>query len=124
MTLFVCWVVAPVVLALLALGCGLLVEQAAGIRLPGVLLVPLGLAVVVVAANLMTAVSVTAQFTTGLVVALAVTGLALSYPWRDRRPDGWALAAGMVLSLLLHVGMWFLVSRLFAGTPGPSPVVE
>ena len=36
----------------------------------------------------------------------------------------WALVAGMVLSLLAHVGTWFLVSRLFRGTPGPSPVVE
>ena len=35
-----------------------------------------------------------------------------------------ALAAGMVLSLLMHVGAWLLVSRIFSGTPGPSPVVE
>ena len=36
----------------------------------------------------------------------------------------WALVAGMVLSLLMHVGAWLLVSRIFSGTPGPSPVVE
>lgn len=35
-----------------------------------------------------------------------------------------ALVAGMALSLLVHVATWYLVSRLFAGTPGPSPVVE
>lgn len=39
-------------------------------------------------------------------------------------PLRWALAAGMALSLLVHVGTWFLVSQLFSGTPGPSPVVE
>jgi hypothetical protein len=36
----------------------------------------------------------------------------------------WALAAGMALSLLIHVATWFLVSRLLSGKPGPSPVVE
>jgi hypothetical protein len=24
----------------------------------------------------------------------------------------------------VHVGMWFVVSRVFSGPPGPSPVVE
>ena len=36
----------------------------------------------------------------------------------------WALVAGLGLSLLVHVATWFLVSRLFPATPGPSPVVE
>ncbi len=36
----------------------------------------------------------------------------------------WALLVGIALYLLVHVGTWFLVSRMFAGTPGPSPVVE
>ena len=36
----------------------------------------------------------------------------------------WALLAGMALSLLAHVGTWFLVIRIFSGKPGPSPVVE
>ncbi len=36
----------------------------------------------------------------------------------------WALVAGTVLSLVVHVGTWFLVSLLFAGKPEPSPVVE
>jgi hypothetical protein len=36
----------------------------------------------------------------------------------------WALVAGMGLYLIVHVGMWFLTSRLLPETPGPSPVVE
>ena len=36
----------------------------------------------------------------------------------------WALVAGMGLYLIVHVGMWFLASRLLTETPGPSPVVE
>ena len=35
-----------------------------------------------------------------------------------------ALAAGMVLSLLMHLGAWFVAFRLFPEPPGPSPVVE
>ena len=36
----------------------------------------------------------------------------------------WALVAGMGLYLVVHVGMWFLASRICTETPGPSPVVE
>lgn len=36
----------------------------------------------------------------------------------------WAFLAGMALSLLVHVATWFLVSRIYTGTPGHSPVVE
>ena len=36
----------------------------------------------------------------------------------------WALVAGMSLSFLTHVGTWLLMSRVYAGTSGPSPVVE
>jgi len=35
-----------------------------------------------------------------------------------------ALVAGMALTLLVHVGTWFVVIRIFSGKPGPSPVVE
>ena len=39
---------------------------------------------------------------------------------------GWRrmLLAGLAVSLLVHVGTWLLVSRLFPRTPGPTPVVE
>jgi hypothetical protein len=39
-------------------------------------------------------------------------------------PLRWALVAGLMLSLLMHVGTWLLMSRVYAGTPGPTPVVE
>lgn len=50
--------------------------------------------------------------------ATVVALLLLGGGWR------WAFLAGMALSLLVHVATWFLVSRVFPGTPGPSPVVE
>jgi hypothetical protein len=43
-TLVVCWILFPAVLAALSLGCGLLVERVAGIRLPCELLIPTGFA--------------------------------------------------------------------------------
>jgi hypothetical protein len=42
-SLLVTWLLFPAVLGVLALGCGLLLERAAGVRVAGVLLAPLGL---------------------------------------------------------------------------------
>ena len=44
------WLLFPLVLAALALGCGLLLERASGASLPRPLLLPAGLAVIIVAA--------------------------------------------------------------------------
>jgi hypothetical protein len=82
-------------LAGLSLGCGLLVEQVSGMRLPGTLILPVGFALLAVAAQLATATSATARAAVPLVVVLAVAGFALSYPWRGRRADGWALGASL-----------------------------
>ena len=92
MTILVAWVVFPLVLSALSLGCGLLLEPAAGLRIPGVLLLPCGFAVLTVAAQLATMTSATAELAVPFVVALAVLGLLLSLPWRGRRLDAWALA--------------------------------
>lgn len=92
MTLIVPWLVLPLLLTVLSLGCGLLLERAGGARLPGALLVPLGLAPIVVVTQLLTYRGATAELATPAVVALAVAGLAIG---RDRlgRPDPWPLAA-------------------------------
>ena len=51
MTQLVCWVAFPPVLLILSLGCGLLLERAAGFELPEPLVLPAGLAVIIVAAE-------------------------------------------------------------------------
>ena len=66
-----------------------------GRRLPGLLLLPAGFAVVVVAGGIATAVATTAPWATPLVVALAVAGFGLSFPWVGRRLDRWAAAAAV-----------------------------
>ena len=48
------WLAFPAVLAVLCLGAGLLVERAAGTRLPGQLLPPLGFAALVAVTQLTT----------------------------------------------------------------------
>jgi hypothetical protein len=97
MTFFLCWVVAPLVLVLVATGCGLLVEQAAGFQLPGPLAVPVGVALTIVAAGFATAFGALAQFAVPLVVGLAAAGYFFSYPWRGRHVDAWAVACGVAV---------------------------
>ena len=100
MTLLAAWLVLPLLLALLALGCGLLLEQVARIRVPGALLLPLGLAVVIVLSQLTTSTDATAELTVPLVVALAVAGMALSPPWRRGRVQPWVAGAAVAVYLI------------------------
>ena len=96
MTLFVPWLVFPLVLGVLCLGTGLLVDRLAGTRLPSGLLLPAGLAAIVVVASLTVSMPATAKLTTPLVAALAAVGFVVGRP---RRPDGWALAAALTTFL-------------------------
>jgi hypothetical protein len=93
--LLVAWIFFPLVLSVLALGCGLLLEQAAGFRLHGALLIPSGVGVIVVAAGLATMNGATAQFATPAVAGLAVAGLALSLPRRRWKLDRWAAGSAL-----------------------------
>src|SRR5688572_14078205 len=97
MTMLVAWVVFPTVLAVLSLGCGLLLERASGVRLSGPLLVPAGLAVVIVAASFATMDDATAELAAPLVVALAVAGYGLSLPLRAHRLDLWWLGSALAV---------------------------
>lgn len=74
MDLLLAWILFPLVLLLLAGGLGLLCERAAGLRLPGALVVPLGLAALVAVAHLTTYWGATARLTTPLLVLLAIAG--------------------------------------------------
>lgn len=93
--MLVAWSLFPVALVALCLGCGLLLEPLVSRRLPGVLLAPAGLPVVVVVAGLFASNGETAWLATPAVVLLAVAGAALGFPWRGRRPDRWAVVAAL-----------------------------
>ena len=91
--MLVAWIVFPLVLAGLCLGCGLLLEVVSGRRLGFALLPAAGLALIVVVGQFLTLFEATAELTTPAVVALAVAGIGLSLPTRGRRPSAWGLAA-------------------------------
>jgi hypothetical protein len=93
MSLLACWLLFPLVLGLLSVGCGLLLDFVAEARLPGTLLAPAGLAVIIVVASFATMTDATAELAVPAVVALAVAGFALALPWRERRLDRWAVVA-------------------------------
>lgn len=109
------WIVFPLVLALLSLGCGLLLERLAGVRLPGPLLPPAGLAVLVVIGSFTTARSATATLTVPAVVAACVAGFGLSLPLRGRRVDRWGLAAALVVFAVYAAPVVLSGSATFAG---------
>jgi hypothetical protein len=85
------WIVWPLALGLLSLGCGLLVEQASGLRLPRALLPPLGLALLVVEGDIATMTDATAGLAAPVAITLAVAGFGLAFD-RLRRPGVWAIA--------------------------------
>jgi hypothetical protein len=91
------WLLFPILLAALCLGCGLLLEVLVGRRLPGALLAPAGFAVLVVAAGILTSRGETAPLATPAAVLLALAGAALAHPWKGRRPDRWALAVALAV---------------------------
>jgi hypothetical protein len=93
--LIVAWVLFPLVLVGLCLGCGLLLEKFVGRALPGLLLAPAGFAVIVVVAGIFTSRGETASLATPVVVILALGGAFRAYPWSGRRPERWALVAAL-----------------------------
>src|SRR5436190_3136479 len=90
MDLAMAWVLFPLVLAVLCVGCGLLVERLTGLALPGALVPAVGLAAIVVVAQFLTLWDASAELATPTTVALAAGGFVWSLPLRGRRIDPWA----------------------------------
>src|SRR5262245_29062022 len=108
------WIAFPLMLALLALGCGLLAEQLWGCRVPGALLLPAGFAVVIVSCSLTTAFAATAAWTTPLAAGLAIAGFGLSAPLR-LRVDRWAAGGACGVYLVYAAPIVLSGSATFAG---------
>src|SRR5947209_20081059 len=89
MTVVVAWLVLPLVLSVLSLGCGLLLETASGMRLPGTLLLPGGFIVISIATYFAHMTNTTAGLATPLVIVLALTGYGLSRPIHRFGLDRW-----------------------------------
>ena len=102
MTLLVPWLLFPLVLAVLALGCARLLERVVGRQLPGALPLPVGLATLTVVAGFTTLSPRTADLTVPALVGLGIFGLGLN---RRRALAGfdWRAGAG-ALAAFLAVG--------------------
>jgi hypothetical protein len=116
MSLFVAWVLFPLVFVGLSTGIGLLVERATGGRLPGVLLIPLGTAGIVVASQVTTYWDWSAELTTPVVLLLAVAGIGLGFR-RLRTPalDPWAIAVAVGVFAVFAAPVVLSGEATFAG---------
>ena len=98
----------------LSFGCGRLVERAAGERLPGPLVLPLGFAVVILAGEFATLTGATAELAAPFAAGLAVAGLLLG-PIRRPRLDLWALAAAVSVFAVFAAPVVLSGEATFAG---------
>jgi hypothetical protein len=92
-TLIVCWLAFPLVLAIVCAGLGLLLERVCGIRLATSLLLPSGFALLIVVTTLATLGSATANLATPAIVVLALAGLAVGARGREWRVSRAGVAA-------------------------------
>src|SRR5262249_55513508 len=113
MTLLVPWIAFPAIMAALALGCGMFLARLIRGRIPGALLLPAGVAVMVVLGSVTTISSATARVTTPLVVAVAAAGFALR--GGAPRVSRWAGAAAAVVFVCYGAPVLLSGSATFAG---------
>jgi hypothetical protein len=97
--LIACWVAFPLLLALLAYGCGAFVERLAGRALPLCVLLPCGMTLTIGVLDLLTRSTSTVSLAIPAVCALAAGGLVLRPPWRWRRLDRALLPAVVVFAV-------------------------
>ena len=110
------WVAFPVVVVLVSFGCGLLVERIGGWRLPGAIAPGVGLALVIVAADLLTRSTTLAPLTPWIVLGLALLGYATSLArMRAMRLNGWTLALGLLLFAVFAAPIVATGHATFAG---------
>jgi hypothetical protein len=102
MTFLMAAVLYPLVFALVALGAGLLVDRAAAGGIPGMLLVPCGVAALIVTGELMSYAETSAAMIPVAVVLLGLAGLALGRArLRPSEIDGWAVATAAATYLIV-----------------------
>ena len=114
--MLIAWLVLPAALAALAIGAGLLAEAASGRRVPGALLLPLGMAALVVAGQATASFDRTAELTVPLAVALGLAGWVLAIRGgRALRPHAAPLAAFLVTGLVFGAPVIASGDPTFAG---------
>ncbi|HWH44528.1 MAG TPA: hypothetical protein VNT32_07340 [Thermoleophilaceae bacterium] len=116
MNLLAAWLLFPLTFAVLATGCGLLVERASGRRLAGVLIVPLGFAAMIVVTYFFALSDGTAELATPAVVLVALAGFAAGFArLRESRPDRAGGAAFGIAFFVLGAPVFLSGEATFAG---------
>ena len=115
MTLFVCWLVFPLLLAALCLGCGLAVARASRTRIQPALLLPVGFSAAVVIGLFTTLVEQTARLTVPVLLAVAALGLVGSIPGRLPRIDPWAVGSAVAVFAAFAAPIVLSGEATFAG---------
>jgi hypothetical protein len=96
MTFVIATILFPALVAVLALGTGLLIDRVAGGAVPGALLVPLGLGGLVVVAELFAWQSATGSLTPVALLVCGIAGFAVGFPrLASLRPNWWLIAASL-----------------------------
>lgn len=108
------WAVFPFVLGVLALGCGLLVEHFGRIRFAGGLVVPVGLAAIIVIGTAVSVVTGLRPLACVVVAGLAAGGFALRRG-RLGRPSPWLAGAVLVVFVLYGAPALFSGQATFVG---------
>jgi hypothetical protein len=115
--LFVCWLVAPLVLVAVALGLSFGIELISGARVPWSVRPALGLAVMMVVAQLGISTDATADLTIPVIVALGAFGLWMAWStglWRGPLP-GWGIVAALGAYLVFAAPVLFSGDATWAG---------
>ena len=117
MDLLAAWLLFPLLLCLIFLGWGLLVERLSGRDLPGMLLLPVGLAAVLVAARVLVVAEFLVNLALPLIALIALVGLVLA---RDRlralRFDPWAAAAAFGVAFMVAAPVILSGEPTFTGS--------
>ncbi len=114
MDLLAAWLLFPLVSLLVCWGIGLLAERV-GRPLPGVLLLPVGMAGLICATQLTTYADWSAELTLPLVLALALAGFVLGRARLRPRPDPWAVAAIVGVFMVFAAPVVLSGQATFAG---------
>lgn len=115
MTLLVCWLVFPLLLAALCLGCGLAVSRCSRTRIHPTLLVPVGFAAAVVIGLFTTLTPQTARLTVPALLAVAALGLASSLPRSRPTIDLWAVGSAVAVFAVFAAPVVLSGEATFAG---------
>jgi hypothetical protein len=118
MSMFLAWIVYPMVVLALCLGLGLLLDGLTGRRLPGVLIVPAGLLPLALGGLVMGLDDGAKDVVVPVIWALAASGVGFAVPWRRGPVDSGRVSLAVVVYTVVAVPM------ILAGEPADGFELE